>query len=126
MDNQLNKLSNARAVSFIDKARSTPQETIIIDLIKLSIENNKPITQDEIIEAYVTWKEAKDGILIEKTYLHHNPGSYHISWEKKEITRNEFAALWATKIQARTWFKSNLTGAIIKGKLLVIPIIEIE
>lgn len=125
MDQSLSKQTNIRSVSFAPDKKVLPQEQLIIKLITYSIDNNAPITKADIINAYAEYVLMRDRKLIKKIFVRFTE-HYHSVYTTIEVNKEEFAKLYRTKIAARTWFKSNLAGAIIKGRLLVIPIIDIE
>lgn len=128
--NEITRRSDVKAVSFSANNRITPQIKLVIALIKQSIERNKPISKEDIINTYCDYREMHP-------YAPHRrlPIFYKEEWKYsnnsrivsyKEISRAEYATTYTARLNAMQWFKGNLAAAIIKGKLLVIPIIEIE
>lgn len=134
MNNELSKQSDIKAVSFKANTRTTPQIQLVIGLIKESIEKSKPITKDDIIDIYIQWRlTTRNKLTLQK--LSHTESRYNEYWKKfmdygvyklYEVSAEEYAKSYHAGILARQWFKGNLASAIIRGKLLVIPVIEIE
>lgn len=112
--------------SFKNNDRSTRQVDLIVQLLADSIRNNKQITIDDIIETFLTWKKevGKKLILHEWNSGYQERNEYHYKF--REVSKEEFAAHWETKQKARNWFKNNLGAAIIRGKILAIPVIDIN
>lgn len=134
MDTNITRQSDIKAVSFSGSSRLTIQIKLVVDLIKSSIDKNSPITKEDITSIYIDWRIAAKKGLTKQVISHYESrfneyhGKYfdHAVWKHTEATREGFTAQWDTQYLARQWFKNNLAAAIIKGKLLVIPIIDIE
>lgn len=126
METGLVKSSDLRAATF-NSGRSTKQVDIIVNLIKSSIEGEKKIDSDDIISAYIDWVLLTGKQLKEQIYNGWNwrENGYSREYTYQEVSREKYSTLWSTKTKARQWFRSNLGSAIIQGKLLAIPVIEI-
>jgi len=123
----LAKNTEIRAVSFSANTRNTPQIQLVIKLIKSSIADSRPITIDDIIATYIAWRLKYSGKkLTKEIYVGNKGGHWRENYAHVEVETEEYAKLYGTKLLARQWFKSNLASAIIKGRLLVIPVIDIE
>lgn len=121
-ENKISIPSDLKPVSFTNCVKDTLQIKLIVALITKSINENNAISIEDIINCYTTYKLNTHGKLTKELWL----GYSHVPQSKRvDITQEEFKALYGTKMAARQWFKSNLGSAIIRGKLLVIPIIEI-
>ncbi len=102
--------------------KSSLQVTIIVELIKKCINENRVLLKEDIINSYVEWQDTG------RTYRKFMTCAYDKSTGKYGriiLTKDEFHNHWTTETKAKQWFRSNLGSAIIQGKLLVIPIIEI-
>lgn len=135
MNNQLAQQSTIKAVSFAGTTRATPQIRLVIQLIKESVEQQRPITKEDIIRIYIDWRLTTRNSTLSLEKFSHTEPKYNEYWKKImdysvykyfEVSREEYAKNYKTANLARAWFKNNLASAIIKGKLLVIPIIDIE
>lgn len=127
MDNSLIKQTDIKAVSFSGNTRSTPQIQLVIKLLKYSIEANKPTTMEDIINTYIDWRVAHSrNPLTKDIYIGNKGGHWSENYARVIIEREEYAKMHSSKMLARAWFKGNLASAIIRGKLLVIPVIDIE
>jgi hypothetical protein len=113
------------AASFKNNDRSTKQVDLIVDLLTNSIKENRQITIEDIIETFLVWKEqvGKKLILAQWNSGYQERNEHHYKY--KEVSKKEFAQHWETKQKARNWFKTNLGAAIIRGKILAIPVIDI-
>lgn len=135
MNTNIARQSDIKAVSFSGRNNTTPQIKLVIDLIKESIASNNPITKEDIIRIYIDWRLTTRNSILSLEKFSHTEAKYNEYWKKItdhsvykyfEVSREEYAKHWGTANLARGWFKNNLASAIIKGKLLVIPIIDIE
>jgi hypothetical protein len=120
---EIAKPGKFQAVSFSnDRNRDIIQHKIIIRLLNNSIKEQRQITIIDIVNAYVEWRfygiEVMHGF--KKVYN-------ELGWKFEPITTTpeDFRNEWNINTKAKGWFKNNLGGAIIKGKILAIPIIEI-
>jgi hypothetical protein len=115
--------SDLKAASFCNGIKRHNQTFLIVELIKKSIAESRQITIQDIINVYldnkfpasyssaIGWWEDSNG-----KWVH-----YYCSRETFVRYKNNNHL----EEKARGWFMQNLGAAIIKGKLLVIPIIEI-
>ena len=113
------KSSELSAASFIDiKDNLSYGQRNLLQLLKEKISSNTAITKSDIIDCYIK-SCSKDGKTIRYRYnLSQKYGSIvcrYFTKEDKEILRF-----------AKSWFQNNLGACILKGKLLVIPIIDIN
>lgn len=92
-----------------DRKLTTGQK-MLIELLSQKIKDKQPIKQRDIVDLYFKIF-SKDGVWITVYF-----------YFKHDVDKNNYYA----KAKALSWFKSNLGSCIIKGKLLAIPIIEIE
>lgn len=122
MDTNIAKIQDLKPASFgFGNDRSYSQTKYIIDLLKSSIEESKIITREDIVNCFLDYKF--HGIKIIKiSERNYWAGEYEI----KEYTRDEYRKTKCYPPTIVQWFKSNLGGAILKGRILAIPIIEIE
>lgn len=122
------KPSNIQPASFLRsvsaKKRYDLQTNLVIKLLQKSIEAKSPVTLNDIIDCYLDFV-FRNGSSVERS-------SYRVTnWQERDrrqyFTREELKAKkWYIEDESLNWFKKNLGAAIIKGKILAIPIIEIE
>lgn len=100
--------------------RTFLQTEYIVHLLKRGIDEQRILTREDIIDCYVSF------------YFHGKEKLVRREWnyfERKEVentyTPEEFRAkLYAPSVIQ--WFKNNLGAAILKGRILAIPLIDIE
>lgn len=121
--NDIVKQSGLKAASFCNGIKRYQQTFLIVELIKKSISESRQITIEDIVSVYldkkfptpyssaIGWWEDSNG-----KWIH-----YYCSRE----TYIKYKMNNHLEDKAKNWFMSNLGAAIIKGKLLVIPIIEL-
>lgn len=110
-----------QTVSFDTGAnKSTLSVRLVLELIKDSLENKKPITIEDIRMAYARYA---------MTVKRCGTGEYYSREKGKYVfckTIDEWYSRYAYKEKAINWFRGNLGSAILKGKLMVIPVIDLE
>lgn len=99
-----------------ESGKSTLQVTLIVGMIKMCINDNKPLSIDDILDCYISYQHKCDRYRTFSIFRFQR-------WEK--LSEEDFRKEYQTISKAKAWFKNNLGSAIIQGKLLVIPIIEI-
>lgn len=111
--------NNITTVSFEQKKDNLRDvEKALLNLLKDSLEKNSPITREVILDFYI--KNMKGS----ETYTRNwkwNRETFKYGNTETRKWRDD----WNIKSIAIQWFKSNLGGIIIKGKILIIPVIEI-
>lgn len=127
MTSEIIKNQDLRAASFLPLKKTHIQVEIIVNLLVNSIKNEKPITEKDIISAYIDWRIAHGKKLIKRIYngWEWKLNGHNGEWTYFEVSKDEFAELYKTPGLARHWFKVNLGAAIIQGKILAIPVIEL-
>lgn len=125
MTYEIQNISSLQPANFsIMKDNSSLQITLIVNLLSDSIKNQQPICKSDVINTYVEWKfTSKEGVYIEKDVKDPITGTWSYPYVK--VDKEEYRSHWRTVTLAKQWFKSNLGAAIIKGRLLVIPIIDL-
>jgi hypothetical protein len=127
MENQLEKQSNLVPASF-DRptVKMTTGQTALLNLLKSKAESKEMISRKDIISFYIEHVKGGD---IYKSYgskPHPNPEYTYrvVDWDNFTLKR------WSDQrnisSQALQWFRQNLGSCILKGKLLAIPVIEID
>ena len=121
------KDSHLQVASFVPPNRIYSQTRVIIQMLIDSVKNGKPITKEDITNAYIDWKVSEGKKLIDKVYngWEWKEKGFNYQYSYIEVSKEKYATLYETPGNARNWFKSNLGAAIISGKILAIPIIEI-
>lgn len=118
---ELQRINNVLAPSFSAvKDNSTIQTELITQLLTKSIQECRPISRADIINTYADYIEKRCGYHYAEVWKGVGQG-----YKKEKITRDEFIMLWHIKSKSTQWFKTNLGSAILRGKLLVLPIIEL-
>lgn len=117
MENQLEKLTALAPTPFDPTFNNlTRGQSLLMNLLKDAIEQKKPVTRDDIAECYIK-SVAPSG---SKTMWVWDNGKYtHAFVPLKKDS-------WSVKTKSIQWFKLNLGSCILKGKLLAIPVIEID
>lgn len=114
------KISDFKPVSFQPNNKSSFQVKLITDLIKKCLKEERVINVDDVLDTYVLYqKNRKYRKFIIQGF---SDGNYR----SREVSEEEFRTHWTVITKAKQWFRSNLGSAVISGKLLVIPIIEID
>lgn len=124
MKNQITKISNLTPASFENpNVGLTKEQGKLLELLKERVHSNTPITRDCILDFYLQNVKKSEGY---KRHLQ----KYNHAMQRWEYTGETEVRLWKNeyniKSQAVQWFKNNLGAVIIKGKILIIPIIEAD
>jgi len=114
--------NNINAASFYSKEDGlTDGQRYLLNLLTKRIKENVPITREDITDCYFH-SCSKDGKTIRVREFNYSAyggntfkGVRYLTNQDKYIQQ-----------KALVWFKQNLGTCIIKGKLLVIPVIDIE
>lgn len=114
-------VKNITPVSFITKQvyeeRLTVGQKKLLALMQNKISSNTPITLEDIKDTYYDAVN-RNGYM--------NWHVWETGYRQRQISKEQFKLNCWSKEKSIQWFKSNLGACILKGKLLVIPIIEIE
>jgi hypothetical protein len=115
-------LTNFKVASFLVRKPKTAKSTdLIIDIIQKSISEQSAITRDDIYRLYWLYKTNNETNEIppSREYV------YNEGWVNITFDRQSFINHWRVQRNAISWFKAALSSAILEGKLLVLPIIQI-
>jgi len=120
---ELSNIGFAGVASFSlrSKKKGSFTSELIIALIERSIRDQCAITRDDIYALYWIYKTDNETKNIEESN-EIIPGR---GWCKVQFDRQSFIDHWRHQRNAISWFKAGLSSAILDGKLLVLPIIEI-
>jgi len=119
--NQVQKLSIGGVASFdVRRKNGSYTAELIIALIERSIREGCAITKEDICILYWIYKTDNETKNFEAEDLIVGQG-----WRKVLFTKDMFISHWRQSRNAIAWFKAGLASAILEGKLLVLPIIEI-
>lgn len=130
MENSLEKTSNIPAVRLnVSQYRLTEGQKFLLNFIKEKCLKNEAINRDEVTRIYM---HTQWGLKFDAQRIKGKKYSHFCSIEKKSIyidhiyTFDEWKKSgWPTpEGRAYQWFRSNLGTVVMKGKLVVIPIIE--
>lgn len=106
------------AVSFTEERNKLSRsQDIIFELLTDKLSKKEPINRDDIIDAYFK-AVSKDGKTIRVRSCLYSTQFFQCLF----VDRSHPEA----KKRAITWFKDNLGGCILKGKMLIIPVINIK
>lgn len=115
------KTSSLQPASFENNKPLSYGQKNLLKLLTDKINNKEVVTKEDIVECY--WEAVcdNDGKIIrwEDRYV----GLPDQKWKQIPIEYNKNS--YKIKSAAMQWFKTNLGNCILKGKLLVIPVIEI-
>jgi hypothetical protein len=127
-NNSISRSTPLSAVSFETKNRVTPQINLVVGLIKKCVAEQRPITTNDIINIYVEWRQKHrwDNKFYTKTWQGWSGPTYVGKYHYTQITADEYKNEEDARHLSRIWFKNNLAAAVIKGKLLVLPIIDLD
>lgn len=121
-DLQIN--TNLEAPNFscdIRKPKDSLQITLIVRLLTDCLKNKTPITITKVMDTYAEWQATAKSHIYCMRAVHENGETKHIRIKTKE----DYLKYYVNPFNSRGWFKMNLGAAILKGKILAIPIIEI-
>ena len=96
----------------------TEAQIQLLIFLKERIKSNLPINKDDILEFYLKYVKKKEGENEAKQKWNGTEWYYVTVY-------TTFRSKWNIKTQAINWFKNNLGAVIIKGKILIIPTIEL-
>lgn len=84
-------------------------------MIKTHIQENRPITKEDIQEVYgqaMGVKRLYDGW--------YDDGEWKHGYRDVDVSKDEGRKKW----RCMQWFRANLGSCVVQGKLIVIPVIE--
>lgn len=123
--NEIEKYKNLPSVQFSDAGKTlTISQKLLLELLTEKLKKNEPITKDDIKEWYLNTVKNKAEI-----WNNHDHYDYEkrcwipIRYKPEEYYKKN---TWRWETNAMGQFKAVLGACIIKGKLLAIPLIEIE
>lgn len=112
-----------KPVSFAVAVKREDQICIIVNLLKKCVLEDTKISIEEIIEAWSEWTFRNGRVIFGYYYDENNQWINSHNMHKERFLKY---CRDAAERRAKDWFMRNFYAAVIKGKLLVIPIIEIE
>ena len=125
LENEIAVQSDLQAASFSSGlTKAELQIKLVFKLLSYSIKEKKAITKNDIIECYLDYIFHGDEDIIYRKALDWKQYNPDMTGNVTRYTIRE-KHNWYCERSALEWFKKNLGAAILKGKLLVIPIIEI-
>ncbi len=127
MENKPARLLDVKPASFDDRrvVKMNSAQTALINFIKDKADKGEVITKDDLLDFYVREVKGSEYYKAYGTKPHPNPQYTHQITDYDNYTLKLWRLEWNIKSQAIQWFKNNLGGCILKGKLLAIPVIEI-
>lgn len=106
-------------------AATTPkcsyQVELIVKLLIASVQDKKPITISDIQDIYAQYAMKASRHNTHWRVFYDKDGKRQCEYLK---TLQEWREYYATASKARGWFKANLGAAILSGRILAIPVIE--
>ncbi len=116
---QLQNISNIIPASFnVVQRKDTHQVELIVELLTRKIEAKEPVTIDDIRDIYAEYSMKKN--------MHRAGFRYEDGKWIKSKTKQEWLDSWCSQWRAVPWFKQNLGAAILRGRLLAIPVIDLN
>jgi len=89
-------------------------------MLTTHLKENKPIMKDDIVSCYIESIHPNKVRNTTEWYWCKEENMTRGRFVEKQLTVND----WETRSLAMLWFKTNLGSCILKGKLLVIPVIN--
>jgi hypothetical protein len=121
---QLQKISNIQPASFVPNNREDSlQIKLIVGLLKSSIEEGKSITLDDIRYAHAEYAMTSRRNGSGYNWFIDDDGEKR--WRRAKSKEEWFSSHCYPSLSV-TWFKNNLGAAILKGRILAIPVIELD
>jgi len=121
MSQELQKLNQINAVTFHKSANDlTNGQKVIMDMLTWHMNEKLPVTKKHIVDAFVKTKYP-NGKMSRAKYEWRDNGYYFTGTEEIDVYDN-----WMLTYNAMEWFKRNIGSCIVKGKIVAIPLIEIE
>lgn len=118
----ISKIGLAGVASFsVRKIRASATSELIIALIERSTREQCAITRDDIYVLYWLYKTDNETKSLPPSREFINGRG----WQDVSFNKDTFVDHWRFQRNAIGWFKGGLSSAILEGKLLVLPIIEI-
>lgn len=105
------------AVSFINTTKRKGEDSVnlVLQLLCTSIADGIAISRDDIKNLYWIFRSKGEQTARVETR------AYYF----EQLSYDQFMSDWRTERNAMGWFKTNLANAILQGKLLVLPVINI-
>lgn len=124
LNNKMDLQKQAPVASFISNLKYRNSVMLVTEMIKQAIQADKAITRDDIKHLYWIFKSANNTKPVFIDVIEGGPQGGR--WIVKEVDEQEFVDYFRTKENSHNWFKNNLGAAVIYGKLLVLPVIQID
>lgn len=120
---ELAKSNQLNAASFDSMKRGWLAVDMIINLLKTAIKEERKVTIDDIVNAYADYRIKRNlGLL---AWVRSGTGTHGRFLNKAKMEKEKWVESIYNKRDARTWFMKGLGAAIIEGKILAVPIIDI-
>lgn len=115
-------------VSFSDRreVKMTDPQKALVAFLKNKANSNEMITRADILDFYITHVRGGEYFKIYGQKPHPDPRYTHTIYDFSNWTWGKWRDQYNISSCAVTWFKNNLGSCILKGKLLAIPVIEID
>ena len=99
------------------------QTELVLKLLSNAIKEDRPITKEDIIDCYLDFIFYGDRKTVYRSGLDSSKwGGHNGVFTREELKTDR---QWYCERLSMNWFRLHLGSAILKGKLLAIPIIEI-
>lgn len=120
--NGVSKIGLQGVASFsVRRTRASATAELIIALIERSVREQLAITRDDIYILYWLYKTENETKSLPPTREFVSGKG----WSDINFDKEAFINHWRFQRNSISWFKNGLSSAILEGKLLVLPIIEI-
>lgn len=120
---EIARVTNNKAVGFDSVLKGLPKGQVnIMKMLTEHLKSGKPITKEDIAECYAL-TTAPTGFKRMQNYKR-DPitDEYKYVQEIVKFDKDHWQAKW----YSINWFKSNLGACILRGKLLAIPVIDMD
>lgn len=103
----------------------TSAQKALLKLLQTKLTKKEVITKEDILTLYLLEVKGSETYRKYGTKPHPNPEYTHRITDYDNYTTHKWREVYGIQNTAVNWFKNNLGSCIIKGKLLVIPVIEL-
>lgn len=126
--NEIAKVSNLQPASFDDRRQNelTDAQKNLIQLLIDKAESKEVIKRQDLIDFYILNVKKSETYKEYGTKPHPNPIYTHRITDYDNFRVKEWRKAWNIWTHASQWFKLNLGICILKGKLLAIPVIDVQ
>jgi len=104
------------------KLRLTYPQRLLLQLIRKKLLDSMSITKRDIALLYINAVKKKKFYVWQELIYSHHKDSYYYTGKSSIVRWIDDPKIYVT---AQRWFKSNIGACIVKGKVLILPEIEV-